>query len=311
MPKPIFSAALRGAGQVFFCDNPLTGSFFLLAIFYAAASSGQAYTAVGAVVGLLIATFAAKVLRLKIADIDQGLHGFNGILVGITVTTFFIPSALMWVLLILGAILCPIVECAIAESMTRSWGVPGSTAPFVLISWMLLLAGYNLSGVHLHVLDAAIVPSSHSAVSLWMLLQASIRNIAQVFLLNNTTSGLLILAGLAVHSRAMALTTLGGALLATTLAQLFGADTYSILTGLYGFSPVLSALAIGRVFYSPTHSRIWLAMLATFVTVIVQAALNRLFTPLGLPTLTAAYLLTLGIFMLARPALQIMNTTKA
>ncbi|MGL5728823.1 MAG: urea transporter, partial [Plesiomonas sp.] len=127
----------------------------------------------------------------------------------------------------------------------------------------------------------------------------------------NTTSGLLILAGIALHSRAMAFTTLGGALLATTLAQLFGADTYSILTGLYGFSPVLSALAIGRVFYSPTHSRIWLAMLATFVTVIVQAALNRLFTPLGLPTLTAAYLLTLGIFMLARPALQIINTTKA
>ncbi|MGL4600757.1 MAG: urea transporter [Plesiomonas sp.] len=309
--KPIVSAALRGAGQVFFCDNPITGSFFLLAIFYAAFNSGEAYTAIGAVVGLFMSTFAAKMLRLKTGDINQGLHGFNGILVGITVTTFFIPSPLMWVLLILGAILCPIVECAISDSMTRSWGVPGSTAPFVLISWILLLAGYNLSGVHLHVLDAAIHPSDHNPVSLWMLFEASIRNIAQVFLLNNTTSGILILIGLAVHSRPMALTTLGGALLATTLARLFGANTCAILTGLYGFSPVLSALAIGRVFYSPTHSRIWLAMLATFVTVIVQAALNRLFTPLGLPTFTAAYLLTLGIFMLARPALQIINTRKA
>ncbi|MGL5008114.1 MAG: urea transporter [Plesiomonas sp.] len=308
--KPIVSAALRGAGQVFFCDNPITGSFFLLAIFYAAFNSGEAYTAIGAVVGLFMSTFAAKMLRLKTDDINQGLHGFNGILVGIMVTTFFIPSPLMWVLLLLGATLCPIVESAISESMSRSWGLPGSTAPFVLISWMLLLAGYNLSGVHLHVLDDAVHRNSHVAISLWMLLQASIRNIAQVFLLNSTFSGVLILIGLAVHSRAMALTTLGGALLATTLAQLFGANTYAILTGLYGFSPVLSALAIGRVFYLPTHSRIWLAMLATFVTVIVQAALNRLFTPLGLPTFTAAYLLTLGIFMLAQPALQIMSPKK-
>ncbi|MGL5792035.1 MAG: urea transporter, partial [Plesiomonas shigelloides] len=63
-------------------------------------------------------------------------------------------------------------------------------------------------------------------------------------------------------------------------------------------------LAIGRVFYLRSPVRLWLAIFATLVTVLVQAALNRLFTPLGLPTFTAAYLLTLAIFMLARPALQ-------
>ena len=295
---------LRGAGQVFFAGNAITGAFFLLAIAFAALQNGTPYTLLGAIVGLTVSTLMATRLHLDDNDIAQGLHGFNGILVGITVTTFFIPSPLMWVLLISGAMLCPKAECALKQSVTRSWGVPGSTLPFVLISWMLLLAGYNLSGVHLHVLSAAVQHPDESHVTLLMLFQASIRNIAQVFLLNNTVSGVLILIGLAWRSWAMALTTLGGAILATTVARLFGADTYSILTGLYGFSPVLSALAIGRVFYLRSPVRLWLAIFATLVTVLVQAALNRLFTPLGLPTFTAAYLLTLAIFMLARPALQ-------
>ncbi|MDA1381240.1 urea transporter [Plesiomonas shigelloides] len=129
-----------------FCRQCHHWHFFLLAIAFAALQNGTPYTILGAIVGLTVSTLMATRLHLDDNDIAQGLHGFNGILVGITVTTFFIPSPLMWVLLISGAMLCPIAECAIKQSVTRSWGVPGSTLPFVLISWMLLLAGYNLSG---------------------------------------------------------------------------------------------------------------------------------------------------------------------
>ena len=51
-------ALLRGAGQVMFQGNALTGFFFLLGIFWGAYESDTPAVAWGAVVGLLSSTLA-------------------------------------------------------------------------------------------------------------------------------------------------------------------------------------------------------------------------------------------------------------
>ena len=91
---------------------------------------------------------------------------------------------------------------------------------------------------------------------------------------------------------------LGGAVLAVSSAHLFGAESALISAGLLGFSPVLTAIALGTVFYRPSPRVVAYAALGTLFTVVVQAAMNVAFAPLGIPALTAPFVLTSWLFLL-------------
>ena len=73
---------LRGAGQVFFQNNPLTGFVMLAAIFWGGFASGNRSVAYGAVIGLVVASGTAILLNVDRGALQQGLFGFNGVLVG-------------------------------------------------------------------------------------------------------------------------------------------------------------------------------------------------------------------------------------
>ena len=66
---------------------------------------------------------------------------------------------------------------------------------------------------------------------------------------------------------------------------------------------VLTAVALGAVFYKPGARAAVYALVATVFTVIAQAALNVLLTPFGIPTLTAPFVLATWIFLLPRQQL--------
>lgn len=113
-------------------------------------------------------------------------------------------------------------------------------------------------------------------------------------------AALLILAGLAINSRAAALFALGGAILAVITAHIFGVESGLTTSGLQGFSPVLAAVAFGTVFYRPSLRGAGYAALATVATVICQSALDALLAPYMLPPLSAPFDLVALIFFLPR-----------
>ena len=70
--------------------------------------------------------------------------------------------------------------------------------------------------------------------------------------------------------------------------------------GRYGYSPVLTAIALATVFYKPgVRSAVW-ALVGTVVTVFVQAAMNVAAEPLGVATLTAPFCVVTWLFLLPR-----------
>lgn len=96
------------------------------------------------------------------------------------------------------------------------------------------------------------------------------------------TSGvaaLLLLAGLAVKSLAVAAFALAGAIVSVITAHLLGVESGLITGGLMGFSPVLTAIALGAVFYEPSPRVAVYALVGTVCTVIVQDAMNVALTP--------------------------------
>ena len=103
-----------------------------------------------------------------------------------------------------------------------------------------------------------------------------------------------------MNSIAAATFALAGAIVAVVTAHVLGAESNLITGGLMGFSPVLTAIAIGAVFYKPGVRVAIYALAATIFTVVVQGAMNVVMTPFGIPTLTGPFVLATWLFLLPR-----------
>lgn len=295
---------LRGVGQVMFQNNPLSGLLFFIAIGWGSFAAGMPQVAIGGVVALLAGTLTAQWLRVDAAGLAAGLYGYNAYLVGLALGTFLAVSPLWWIYVALGGAVSVVATLGTAN-VFKTWGVAALTAPFVLTTWLLLLATYAFTA-----LDGSGLPTSAEIVPLDAAVtnplafgdfaRGVMKSISQVFLKASIVAALLLLAGLAVNSVAAAVFGLGGAIVAVVTGHLLGAESDLITGGLMGFSPVLTAIAIGAVFYQPSPRVAIYALLGTVFTVIAQGAMNVVLAPFGIPTLTAPFVLVSWLFLLPR-----------
>ncbi len=299
-----FRKALRGmlcgAGQVMFQQSLSCSLLFLIGIFWGAWSEGRMAVAWGAVVGLGVATLTGHLLRLKPSEGEAGLWGFNGILLGCGLMSFLRSTPLSWCALILGAASTVWLREGMNRVMRR-WRLNSLTMPFVLICWLLLAAAHNLRGLPAEGLPA---PTLHQAGNIHLATGAIhlifywLRGIAQVFLLDSWVTGLFFLAGLITANGRAAFWAAFSSALALAVALLFQAPGAGISLGLYGFSPVLTGVALGAVFHRPSwRSALW-ALLGVLLTLFAQAAAQVILAPFGVPTLTVAFCLVTWIFLL-------------
>jgi urea transporter len=300
---------LRGAGQVIFQNNPLTGLLFIIAVCWGAYAAHNIVVAVCAVLGLVVSTLTATLLDADRASQRQGLFGFNGFLVGVAVPTFLVVEPLMWFLLLIGASVSTVVMLAMSNVM-KTWSVPALTSPFVLTTWFLVLAAYSFGHLPISSMGPPALPqpvaaaASSITLSANFLLSSWLKGPAQVFLINDAVAGVIVVIGLLVGSRWSAVFALIGSAVALLLAVLLGARAGRIDAGLYAFSPVLTAVALGSVFYKPSWRVALFALLGTIFTVIVQGALDAAIAPAGIPTFTAPFVTVTWLFLLPKANLQ-------
>jgi urea transporter len=293
---------LRGIGQVMFQDNPLSGLLFFIAVGWGSFAAGVPQVAIGGLVAVLSGTLMAQWLRVEKASINAGLYGFNAYLVGLALATFMAPTPQLWVYVVFGSAVSVVVTIAITN-VFKTWNVSALTAPFVLTAWLLLLATNLFSGLDGGALPPVgpIVPIDAAAANPLQVaefVQGIFTSITQVFLKGHGPAALLFLAGLAVNSIPAAVFGLVGAVAAVLTAHALGAESELVTAGLLGFNPVLTAIALGAVFYRPSPRVVAYLLIATVLSVIVQGALIAALTPFGIPTLTAAFVLVTWLFLL-------------
>lgn len=295
---------LRGPAQVMFQGNALTGVLFLVGILWGAIESGTPEVAIGGIVGLVVSTLTGYLLGLPTDEGEAGLWGFNGVLVGCAFMTFLAPTPLGWTALVL----CSAMTTWVRQGLDRvgaTHKVSSFTFPFVLCTWIFLASARLLAGLDevglahpmlpaIHLTDTAATPPEN----LWEALVWPLKGVAQIMLIDSWVTGVLFLVGLAVNSRWAAIWAFVGSAIGTYGALLFGGSSVAVSTGLYGFSPALTAIALGCVFYKPsTASALWAAV-GALATLFVQGAANLFLEPLGLPALTAPFCLATWLFLL-------------
>lgn len=288
---------LKGTSQVMLQGNAWTGLLFLLGIFLGAYQEGMPVVAWGAVVGLLSATWAGYLLPEPISEGEEGLWGFNGILVGCALPTFLGNRPEMWVALVL----CSASTCWLRTGLNRMlkpWKINSLTLPFILLTWIYVAASFRFSGMATEEVATSTASQSVVSLSFSSLWVYWLKGIGQVFLLNSWMAGLCFLVGLLISNRHAAMWAALGSVIGIVIAWLYGAPETDIAEGLYGFSPVLTAIALGSVFYPMNRKSFIWAILATVTTVFIQASLDALLAPLSLHTLTMPFCLATWLFLL-------------
>ncbi|MGW4500537.1 urea transporter [Micromonospora sp. NPDC004336] len=284
-------ACLRGAAQVVLQNNPLTGLLILVAVGWGAFENGQPRVLGGALVGLVVGTATALALGVDRASWRKGLFGFSPVLTGIAVATFLDDRPLMWLYLVLGAAGTTVVTLAL-NAVFKRWGLTAYTFPFVLTTWVLLMAAYQFDRFTVMTQLSPGFPGegplSGGAFD-WGLVPAFLRGISQVFLTDSWVSGLIIVAALLVNSWSSALFAVVGTVGATLLALWFGADGASLEKGLFGFNAVLTAIVVGAVAHRPGAFATGYTLFGIALTLFVQMAMTTALTPLGIPALTGPF----------------------
>lgn len=301
---------LRGSGQVMFQQSAYTGILFLLGIFWGAYAAGAPQIAAGAVLGLIASSFAGWITGVHIQDGQDGLWGFNGILVGCAFPSFLAPVPLMWVSLICCAMLTTWMRRGF-NNVTAACKINSLTFPFVFCTWVFLLASRVLTATPLaDPTDPSLVMQISGELD-WTaqaFLEYWLKGISQVFLIDNCITGVIFLVGLAACSVWAAIYAAASSALALIVAIGFGANPASVSQGLFGFSPVLTGIALGTTFYSVNwKSALWAAA-GVIATVFIQAGMDAFMLPWGIPTLTAPFCIATWLFLL--PLYQLDEQTK-
>lgn len=125
-----------------------------------------------------------------------------------------------------------------------------------------------------------------------------LRGIGQVMLQDNRLTGLIFLAGIFYNSMLFGFAALLGTAASTAVAMLLGADRAQVRAGTFGFNGALVAIAL--LYYLEPGALTWAYVaLAAACSTVIMAALGRFLRRWEISPLTAPFVLTTLLFVLA------------
>lgn len=292
-------SVLRGIGQVLLQNNSYAGVLFLIGVFYNSTLFGVAI-----LVGSAVSTATAILFAVNPSLVRAGLFGFNGALVAIALIYFLQPDSLTWTYVVFASAGTTVLMAA-ALRLLEAWKLPTLTAPFVFTALCFLLACARFGRLQsTQVLPTAGLPKAATVegiVTASTIAEGLLNGIAQVFFQGSVVTGGLFVVGLLVSSRRACAMALMGSLTGLLVAWGMGAAEPAIRSGAFGFNSVLTAVALGGIFFVLNISSAAYTLLGAITTAVVFAATSAALEPLGMPALTLPFVLVVWLFVLAGP----------
>lgn len=288
----VLDGTLRGVGQIFLMNNPLSGLLLVVAV--ATVSLWGALLFLG---GSLVGTLTALLLGLPRDVWRAGLYGFNGALVGILGAVFLAgdwdPRVAVFTLLAAAAS-TPIMHATIIVFVEKL-GIPALSVTFGVLGILLLLLAPAVAYGRAD--PAMIVPVERLAiladpvlrgaetggnVSIGEgLLNATLRGLSEVLLLDSLLVGLLVIIAIALCSPIAAGLAVAGSLTGALTAMAMGADGYEVYLGLWGYNGAVVAVALGGIALEAQWRSIAIAIAGASASALLYGALVELLGPYG------------------------------
>mmetsp|Transcript_19133 Transcript_19133/g.41557 ORF Transcript_19133/g.41557 Transcript_19133/m.41557 type:complete len:392 (-) Transcript_19133:2276-3451(-) len=291
--EELVDAVARGVGQVIFLNSPKSGQIIGLGL-----AVGDPYLAALAALGTVTATATATAAGLDKASINDGLMSYNGCLVGCASAVFGSPSIIAaTTATIVGASATPFVAATLKEAMGS---VPQWTFAFNFVTLTSLLRTRPLlppttttkEGTEVAAEAANSIGSSGGSV-FTDIVASPLAGISQIFVVQSTLSGAIILGGIGSYSPMLAAHALGGSAVGTLMGAISGAPLEELTMGLWGFNSCLTSMAVGVFFVHSTPTML-LSAGGAATTASLFGAMKSVFGAYGSPCLTLPFCFTMS-----------------
>ena len=222
--------------------------------------------ALGALFGSMIGTATAKLLGFESKEITLGIYGYNATLIGIANIYFFKTTPISIIVFILSCVLSVFVTKWIPKYLK----LPAFTAPFVFITWIVILCQ-----VLFRLEPTTDILNFSKNIHTAGLGEA----VGQVYIQGNGITGVVMLLAILLCSKSSFVWAIVASLLTWLIAHTLNYPDSNIQNGLYGFSAVLTAIALQNM------KPIIFPLIGIVLTVFVTQA----FILSGWPSLTAPF----------------------
>ncbi|MCE1200307.1 MAG: urea transporter, partial [Marinilabiliales bacterium] len=262
----------------------------------------------------LIAVTASILLAYNLGfdkeQIRSGVYGFNSLLLGLGMGTFFDPGAVYFFLLLLGLLLTLILSVTLGGWLGKA-GLPHLSIPFVLGFWMILLPSATFENLGLTHRNIYWINEAYSvggnqlvhfmqtidSLSINQMADAYCRSLSSIFFQDHVLTGLIIALLLLMSSRIIFSLTVIGFLAAYCFALFTGSDTTGFSHYNIGANYIMTAIAVGGFFLIPSgRSYLWSVLLVP-VTSLVLLFLTKLFGTLQLPVFSLPFSIVVILFV--------------
>jgi len=282
-------AVLRSYAQILFSRSRVVGALVIL---------GTAIVPRVALYGLLATLLAfgvTRVFRLSEDLTATGLFGYNALLVGLGAGLLFGPTLDAQVLTVVGVVTAVFMTAALYSALGAAFNLPPLTLPFLFVFYLVIGAA--------RILDVPLGPllaeQAMFAIDLPRPINLFLQSLGALFFLPRADVGLVVLFALLFHSRIAVLLAVFGFAMAYLLEGRLLLVMDGTLPMVLGYNFVLTAIALGGVWFIPSPSSMLLAVGASLVCGLAAIGLVPLMSIQALPLLILPFNLTLILVMYA------------
>ncbi len=269
-----------------------------------------------AVVGINI---SAVVFGLHKDSIQQGIYGFNALLLGMGLGYMYQFTAAFWLLFAISVLLLLVITVALNGILEKS-KLPFLAFPFLFSFWIITTAAANFtlvvpnnpltywSNPALPQHDYFLYSITHilDNVRLPHIVTVYFKTLNGIFFQDTILGGVLISVGLLLHSRISFSLSIIGFISAYSFFKLLGANTDFLSYHLVGSNFIFMAIAIGGFFIVPNIYSYLVVVILTPILIVLLLFINKIVSIIQLSgyTLSFSILVTLFLYFLHQRWLQ-------
>jgi len=288
-PLEWIRTGLCSYSQIYFARSPITGLMFLLSTFIVPEHG------ISGAIGIVVTNFWARVLGRPEQHIAEGFYGFNGLLVSLAIGLYFRFTLQFFGLLVLATFLTVIVAATMREISERYLGIPVLSLPFVIATWIALLATRRFAGVEVTIEPVLVSPLGAGVLPTFA--ELYLRSLGAAFFQLSVVSGALIFVGLVWFSRWAAILSVIGFACGYGVYVGLGGNSADLFEEFVGFNFILTAIAVGGIWIVLGPFSMIFAGLGGAVSAVLSAAMLSILGQLGLPILASPFIFTTQLLL--------------
>ena len=300
-----FNAILGSYSQLFFSLNKVLAIVIIIATFF---TPHLGLTGLSAVVLLNVTAYLVGINRKMI---EEGLFGFNAMLLGLFLGDRYQINETFWLLLVVSVFFLLITSVWL-NSMLGKHSLPFLSIPFILTSFVIVLAVGNFSKIHLN--EDNVYIFNHLATQQKSAFYQFVHQFdhihlpkgviiyfkifAGTFFQKSLLAGIIISLALLYFSRIAFTLSVLGFTSAYYFLIAFGADVNELDLNLVGSNFIFMSIAIGCFFLIPNIYSYIAVIVLTPIVMLLVIFFNKILIVFQLNSFTLAFCVVVILFLL-------------